>query len=288
MLDVLRSCVVIPLIYFYTLLMGALALLLSLFDRDGRLQHWCARTWCRMIAATAGARVRVEGLENVPRGRACVFVANHQSYLDIPAVWGYVPAQFSIMAKRSLFYVPFMGWFLWRAGHIPIDRDNARAALQSVNRAVEKLHAGRSLVVFPEGHRSFDGALQEFKPGGFKIAHKAGVPVVPVAIIGTSRVLRRDSLVFHPGEVRVVIDAPLDTREYTSRTLPDLVARARAVIAARLAQFEGAPGLLVSGRGGARAASDACDSEAARGRARQAERRAQNVGRKCWKEMNGN
>jgi 1-acyl-sn-glycerol-3-phosphate acyltransferase len=234
MLDLLRSCITIPLIYVYTLVMGALALLLSFVDRGGRLQHWCARTWCRMIAATAGARVTVEGLENVPPGRACVFVANHQSYLDIPAVWGYVPVQFRIMAKRSLFYVPFMGWFLWRAGHIPVDRDNARAALRSVTRAVERLHAGCSLVVFPEGHRSFDGALQEFKPGGFKIAHKAGVPVVPVTIIGTSRVLKRDSLVFHPGEVRVVIDPPLETVGYTSRTLPQLVERVQAIIAARL------------------------------------------------------
>jgi 1-acyl-sn-glycerol-3-phosphate acyltransferase len=280
MLDVLRSCVVIPLIYLYTLLMGALALLLSLFDRDGRLQHWCARTWCRLIAATAGARVVVEGLENVPRGRACVFVANHQSYLDIPAVWGYVPAQFSIMAKRSLFYVPFMGWFLWRAGHIPIDRGNARAALESVHRAVEKLHAGRSLVVFPEGHRSYDGALQEFKPGGFKIAHKAGVPVVPVAIIGTARVLKRDSLVFHPGEVRVVIEAPLDPREYTSRTLPELVARARAVIAVRLGPPRGASELPAGVRGGASETSSDGVPGAARRRSRQAEQGAQNVGRR--------
>jgi 1-acyl-sn-glycerol-3-phosphate acyltransferase len=276
MLDVLRSCVVIPLIYLYTLLMGALALLFSLFDRGGRLQHWCARAWCRMIAATAGARVRVEGLENVPPGRACVFVANHQSYLDIPAVWGYVPVQFRIMAKRSLFYVPFMGWFLWRAGHIPVDRDNARAALQSVNRAVEKLHAGCSLVVFPEGHRSPDGALQEFKPGGFKIAHKAGVPVVPVTIIGTARVLKRDSLVFRPGRVRVVIDPPLDTAEYTGRTLPELMARARAVIAARLDEFEGASELLINGRRDARVEGDALESGR---RSPQAESKARNVGR---------
>lgn len=246
MFDVLRSCVVIPLIYLYTLVMGTLALLFSFFDPDGRRQHWCARTWCRMIAATVGARVTVEGLENVPRDQACVFVANHQSYLDIPAIWGYVPVQFRIMAKRSLFYVPFMGWFLWRAGHIPVDRENARAAVASVNRAIAKLRAGCSLVIFPEGHRSAHGELQEFKPGGFKIAQKAGVPIVPVTIIGTGRVLKRDSLVFHPGEVRVVVDSPLDTAGLPSHAISDLVAHARDIIAARLGAQGGASELLKS------------------------------------------
>jgi len=232
----LRSCFVIPLIYFYTLIMGTLALVLSLFDRGGRLQHWCARSWCRLIAATSGARVRVRGLENLPCDQACVFIANHSSYLDIPAIWGYLPVQFRIMAKRSLFHVPFMGWFLWRAGHIPVDRDNARAALESVNRAAAKLRAGCSLVIFPEGHRSPDGELDEFKAGGFKLALKAGVPIVPVTVVGAHRVLKRDSLVFHPGPVEVIIDPPLSTAGYTSRNLPELIHQTRELIAEHLGQ----------------------------------------------------
>jgi 1-acyl-sn-glycerol-3-phosphate acyltransferase len=235
MFDVLRSCIIIPLIYLYTIVMASLSLVLSLFDRDGRLQHWCARTWCRLIAGTAGARVKVIGLENVPP-QAAVFVANHSSYLDIPAIWGYVPVQFRIMAKRSLFYVPFMGWFLSRAGHIPVDRENSRAALANINRAADKLRAGCSLVVFPEGHRSVDGVLQEFKNGGFKLAQKAGVPVVPVTIIGSHRVLKKDSLVFHTGEITVIIDPPLSTEGYTSRTLPQLMRQTHTIIAERLGE----------------------------------------------------
>lgn len=238
MLDVLRSCLVIPLIYLYTLVMATLSLLLSLFDRDGRLQHWCARTWCRMIAATAGARIKIHGLENLPKNQAAVFIANHSSYLDIPAIWGYVPVQFRIMAKRSLFYVPFMGWFLWRAGHIPVDRDSSRAALANINRAVEKLKAGCSLVVFAEGHRSSDGVLQEFKTGGFKLAQKAGVPVVPITIINAHRVLKKDSMVFHAGPVEVIIDPPLSTQGYNSRTLPELMNKTRAIIAGHLGADE--------------------------------------------------
>jgi 1-acyl-sn-glycerol-3-phosphate acyltransferase len=238
MLDVLRSCFTIPLIYFYTLVMGSLSLLLSFVDRDGSQQHWCAVTWCRMIAATAGAKLQVSGLENVPPNQACVFIANHQSYLDIPALFSSLPVQFRILAKRVLFYVPFMGWFLWRAGHIPIDRDNARAALANVNRAVDKLKSGYSIVVFPEGTRSEEGKLQEFKSGGFKIAVKAGVPIVPVTIIGTHRVLRKDSLVFHPGQVKIIVDAPIDSQQYNSRTLLELVARTQSCIAANLAAAE--------------------------------------------------
>jgi 1-acyl-sn-glycerol-3-phosphate acyltransferase len=156
--------------------------------------------------------------------------------LDIPAIWGYVPVQFRIMAKRSLFYVPFMGWFLWRAGHIPVDRDNSRAALANINRAVEKLKDGCSLVVFAEGHRSPDGVLREFKTGGFKLAQKARVPVVPVTIIGSHRVLKKDSLVFHAGRIEVIIDPPLATEGYTSRTLPELMNKTRTIIAANLAE----------------------------------------------------
>ncbi|MBS1808414.1 MAG: 1-acyl-sn-glycerol-3-phosphate acyltransferase [Acidobacteria bacterium] len=241
MLDVLRSCIIIPLIYLYTLVMASLSLVLSFFDQDGKLQHWCASTWCRMIAVTAGARITVRGLENLPKDQAAVFIANHTSYLDIPAIWGYVPVQFRIMAKRSLFYVPFMGWFLWRAGHIPVDHESSRAALANISRATEKLKAGCSLVVFAEGHRSADGVLREFKPGGFKLAQKAGVPIVPVTIINAHRVLKKDSLVFHAGQVEVIIDPPLSTAGYTSRTLPGLMNQTHSIIAGHLSEHPSTP-----------------------------------------------
>lgn len=236
MVDVLRSCLVIPLIYLYTFVMAILSFVLSVFDKDGSLQHWCATTWCRQIAVTAGARVTVHGLENLPKDSAAVFISNHSSYMDIPAIWGYIPVQFRIMAKRSLFYVPFMGWFLWRAGHIPVDRGNARTAVANMNRVIEKLHEGCSLVVFAEGHRSPDGALQEFKYGGFKMAQKAGVPIVPITLIGARHVLKKDSLIFHPGNIEVFIDPPMATQGYTSSTLPKLVEQAHVIIAQRLAE----------------------------------------------------
>lgn len=236
MLDLLRSAIIIPLICLAAMVFSTLALLFSLVDRRGIWQHWCARTWCRIVAALAGMRVRVQGAENIPRSRPCIFAANHQSYLDIPALFAALPVEFRFLARQSLFSVPFLGWFLWRAGHIPIDRERARVALTNLNRAAEKLRAGCSTVIFPEGTRSADGLLQAFKSGGFKLALKAGVPIVPVTIIGTHHILRRDSLLFHPGEVEIIIDPPLEMDGYTTRTLPELMERTRSCIAAHLKQ----------------------------------------------------
>lgn len=242
MLDVLRSFVVIPLIYLYTLVMATISLTLSIYDPTGRKQHWCARTWTRMIAGTVGAKVIVYGMENLPADRAAVYIANHSSYMDIPAIWGYLPVQFRIMAKRSLFYLPFLGWFLWRAGHIPVDRGNARAAVTNMNRVASRLREGVSLVVFAEGHRSADGMLREFKYGGFKLAQKAKVPVVPLTIVGSYKVLKKDSLVFHPGVIKVFVDAPIETSEIHGRDLDALAAQTHRVISARLAECGQIPG----------------------------------------------
>jgi len=240
MLDLWRSILIIPFICLYAMAMSTLALLLSLVDREGRWQHWCARTWCRGVAAMAGVRIRVHGIEHLPAGQPCIYMANHQSYVDIPAIFAALPVQFRVMAKRSLFFVPFLGWFLWRAGYIPIDRRDARSALTHINRAVKKIREGYSTLVFPEGTRSVDGALLEFKSGGFKLALKAGVPIVPVTVRGACRVLRRGSLVFHPGEIELVIDPPLATENYTNRSLPELITATRASIAAHLAEASAA------------------------------------------------
>lgn len=232
MLAVLHSIVAIPLIYLYTIVMATLSLTFSLADPDGRKQHWCARTWCRLIAATTGMRVRVHGLENLPaEGVPVVYMANHQSYMDIPVLYGFLPVQFRIIAKESLFNVPFMGWHLTRAGNIPINRTNRREAMRSMTRASERIREGTSVVVFPEGTRSRTGVLQELKAGSFKLAVSAGVPIVPITIVGTCKVLEKDSLIFHPGIVDMHINAPVETAGTTSAQLDALITRVHAEIA---------------------------------------------------------
>jgi 1-acyl-sn-glycerol-3-phosphate acyltransferase len=212
--------------------MATISLTVSFWDKDGSRQHWCARTWCKLIARTVGARVRVHGLENVPPlGTSVVYMANHQSYMDIPTIFGYLPVQFRIIAKESLFKVPFMGWHLTRAGNIPINRSNRREAMRSINAAIERIRSGTSIVVFPEGTRSRTGVLQDLKAGSFKLAVKAGVPIVPITIVGTCKILPKDSLVPHPGPVEMFIGPAVATRDAREEQLEDLIARVRAIIA---------------------------------------------------------
>lgn len=220
--------------YLYTVVMAMLSLVLWPFDRSGALQHWCARWWCRLVAWTIFARIRVQGAEHVAPGRPYVYMANHASLIDTPALFAYLPYPFKIMAKKSLFNVPFMGWHLRWAGHFPIDHGNPRKIATSLRRVIEGVKQGRSLAVFPEGRRTHDGQLQRFEPGAFKIALKAGVPIVPVTIRGTFQMLPRTSLAPRPGRVDVIISEPIETSAYDDSMLPELMEKTRAAIAANL------------------------------------------------------
>jgi 1-acyl-sn-glycerol-3-phosphate acyltransferase len=214
--------------------MGSLSLTLSLYDPGGRRQHWCARTWCRLIARTALARVRVYGAEHIRPGTSYVFLSTHQSYMDIPAMLGYLPAQLRIAAKKILFRIPFMGWHLWRAGHIPIDRSSTQNAVTSMQRAASYLQNGICAFIFPEGTRSRDGLLHPFKKGGFKLALQAQVPIIPITIIGTRAVLPPDSIIFRPGTVDMYVDEPIPTAGLTDDDIEMLMLRVRKAMASHI------------------------------------------------------
>jgi 1-acyl-sn-glycerol-3-phosphate acyltransferase len=238
LLNYLHSIIAIPLIYLYTFVMGSLSLLLSLYDPRGRRQHWCARVWCRMIARTVGARVRVHGAEQIVPGVSYVFLSTHQSYMDIPAMLGYLPAQLRIAAKKSLFRIPFMGWHLTRAGHIPIDRSSTQNAVASMKRAASYLQNDICAFVFPEGTRSRDGFLHKFKKGGFKLAIQAQVPIIPVTIIGSRQILPPDSIIFRPGPIDMYVDAPIPTKDLSDDDLDELMQQVYETMASRFRENE--------------------------------------------------
>jgi 1-acyl-sn-glycerol-3-phosphate acyltransferase len=220
--------------YALTIVMGTISLLVWPFDRAGELQHQCAKWWCRFVAWTIFARIRVSGVEHVEAGRPYVYMANHASLIDTPALFAYLPHSFRIMAKKELFWVPFMGWHLWTGGHFPIDRGDPRRTAKSIRRVIDRVRAGTSLAAFPEGTRTPDGQLQDFKPGVFKIAIKSGVPIVPVTIRGTFELLPKTTLAPRPGRVDVIIGPPIDTTQYDDRSVPALIERTKAAIQSQL------------------------------------------------------
>jgi 1-acyl-sn-glycerol-3-phosphate acyltransferase len=200
-----------PLIALSTIVMWMGSFLASLVDRSGNSSHRVARVWGKMLLAVSCIRVSVAGLEKLDPGGSYVFVANHSSYMDIPAILSRFPQQFRFFAKQGLYRIPFLGWHLKWAGHLPVDRSNARHRLQSMNegaRAIAQRHV--SMLLFPEGGRSAHG-LREFKEGAAYMAIKAGAPLVPVAILGMRELLPMGSIHIRAGKVLVRVGCPIPT-----------------------------------------------------------------------------
>ena len=155
--------------------------------------------------------VEMVGMENILRDRAQIFVANHQSFFDIFALSGYVPVQIRWVAKASLFKIPFVGWSMKAAGYISVDRSNRKKAYQSFLATIEKVKQGYSVVIFPEGTRSEDGTIGPFKKGSHLLAVRAKAPMVPLTLIGTGNIIKKNSLVIKPGPIRIIVSPPVYT-----------------------------------------------------------------------------
>jgi 1-acyl-sn-glycerol-3-phosphate acyltransferase len=220
-----------PLIWLYTVVLGAISLLSSFFDRSGRIQHGYARLWSRMILGTIGATVQVEGLDKIDTSKPQVYVVNHLSALDIPVLYRYLPFQFRILAKKELFRYPFMGWHLRRSGQIPVVLESPRESVRSLNLAVTAIRNGKSLVIFPEGGRSPDGQLHSFMGGAFYAAVKAQVDVVPIALVGTYEILKMNTWHIKPGPIHMLVGEPIHTAGMSTRDIVKIAERSREVIA---------------------------------------------------------
>ena len=220
----------IPAIAVYTIVLGTLSLASSLFQKTGYFAHWCARTWSRLILATTGVRVDISGLERLARGRTYVFVSNHQSIYDIPILFWSLPFQLRIIAKESLGRIPFLGWHLSRTGHMLVDR--SRPDRTKIFGWASRLTSnGLCLIVFPEGTRSRDGRVARFKGGSFYLALEAGLPIVPISVVGSRHVMLKDRLATYPGDVKLVVHEPIDTRDLAGTDPKAFGERVRAIIA---------------------------------------------------------
>lgn len=226
----LRILLAVPLIAADTLVCGMAILAAGLFDRSGRACRAIARGWAHVLLRGLGVRVDVEGSDNLPSGPA-VYAANHGSALDIPILFGYLPADFRFIHKRSLYLVPVLGWSLWVAGHVGIDRSNPFRARKSLHAAARRIHDGMSVAVFPEGTRSPDAGVRPFKRGSFVLALEAGVPVVPVSLLGVKRVVPRGLATLRPGTVRLVIHPAVPTAGRSPEAAASLAEEVRRVVA---------------------------------------------------------
>ena len=222
--------VVVPLIALSTAVCAVISNVVALFDSSPPPQLRVAQVWAKSLVWIAGVKVEVEGLEHIDPKASYVFTSNHLSYMDTPVVLANIPAQFLFLAKEELFRIPFMGWHLKRAGHVPVPLENPRAALRTLGHAAELLKAGRSTFIFPEGGRSATGELDSFNDGAAFLAIRAQVPMVPVALIGTREVLPMHSLTFHRGRVTLRIGQPIPTEGLTTRQRGELTAALRQKI----------------------------------------------------------
>ena len=225
----------IPAIGVYTAILGTLSLGSSLLDRRGHFAHGCARLWSWLILATTGVSVDLRGLDRLQPGTTYIFVSNHQSIYDIPVVFASLPYQLRIIAKESLGTFPFLGWHLRRTGHLLVDRKNPdRAGI--LRRWKALVEQGLSLIIFPEGTRSETGRVGIFKAGSFLLAIEAGLPIVPLSVDRTRRVMRKGELTTRPGHATLVVHAPIETASLTVADARSLAQRVREIVSSATTQ----------------------------------------------------
>jgi 1-acyl-sn-glycerol-3-phosphate acyltransferase len=198
-----------------TVLWATVSLLGGLVSGSGKLQHACMRRWSKDNLWLSRARVEIEGMNNVDKSSPQIFVANHSGLHDILSLAAHLPIQFRWIAKKSLFGVPFMGWHMRRSGYIAIDRENPRDAARSIMNAARVIQNGVNAIAFPEGTRSRTGNLGAFHSGAFSLALRTGVPLVPITLEGSYRVIAPKTLQVNPGTIiRIRIDSPIELSSY--------------------------------------------------------------------------
>jgi len=238
----LRSYFILsPLIWSYTIVLGTISLIGSLFDRDGRIQHNLARFWSWLIMKTILSPVTVIGANNISGDRhpgeiappkPCVYAVTHASALDIPILYVHLPFRFRIVFKSELLAYPFVGWHLKRSGQVCINQQNPAASIGAVKSALRGLRSGQPLVIFPEGGRTRDGKIQPFLPGAFFLAIKAQADIVPIALVDTFDLLPMNTYHIRCQPLEMRVGEPISTARLTVRDTDEVSAKVKSAIEA--------------------------------------------------------
>ena len=209
---------------FWTILFGVAVILFSPFDyKKGRILGFIVKYWAKTIFKTMNINVRVIGLDKLDRNADYIFAPNHASSLDIPLILGFLPFWIVPISKIELKWIPFLGWAMQAAGHVFVDRRDHEKAMLSIAKIKNSLLKNpRSILIFPEGSRTNDGKVNQFKTGGLSIGISTKIPVVPIAIDGTFESLSKHSKEFVNKLLTINIGSPIDTRKYSLDDRKDL------------------------------------------------------------------
>jgi 1-acyl-sn-glycerol-3-phosphate acyltransferase len=233
----IRALLVCVLTFLYIVVVGFPFLLHAWLTKTTDKLYQCGMTGARFALWLSGVKLELYGMEKVPHGRAAIYMPNHQSNCDPPAVITILPPVL-VMAKREFFEIPVLGTAMILRGFIPVDRKNRERAIAAVEQAVDSMKAGNSFLAFPEGTRSPDGRVQDFKKGLFVLAIKAQALIVPISVSGARKVMPKGKFAIHPGVVRITIQDPISAGEYSLERRKELMAATRAAIIRGLAPEE--------------------------------------------------
>lgn len=233
----LTYLVLIPLIALATTGFGCVSLVCGLWDKSGRQQHAIARAWAKVLLLISLSPVELIGRERLHLHEVAVYASNHLSYYDTPVLFAKLPFQFRILAKQGLWKVPFIGWYLQRSGQVSVDQSSGRAAVASLSRGVAALKGGLPLVIFPEGGRAADGQTKTFLSGCAFMAIKAGVPLVPLTLVGTYELLPIHTYHLTPRPLKIIVGDPIPTQGLTTRDADVLTQQLRDVITATYLEY---------------------------------------------------
>ena len=218
-------------IWAVTVPAALMTILFGLFDRHGKNVYCITRFWSRVILALSGVKIKVRGLSRLDDRQRYLFLVNHQSNIDIPVLIQSLPDfQLRWIAKKELLWVPFFGWAMWAGKHIIVDRADSTGAFGSLKKAAARIASGISVVVFPEGTRSPDGQLLPFKRGGFLLAAKTGVSIVPVTISGSGKIMPKGDWRVRPGTVEVHVSDPISMTDHRQGSLRALATDVRRIV----------------------------------------------------------
>ena len=193
---------------------SGLALPFLPFNSGGIVSYITSKVFSKAMLFISGLRLKIEGIEKIDKHEKYIFISNHISYFDIPVLISAIPNNLRFIYKKSIAYVPFFGWAVYLGGYVPVDRSNARSGFEAIRKAAELIKTkGFSFIVFPEGTRSKDGNLGEFKRGAFLLANAAKEKIVPVTIVGSDKILPKNSFKIKRGTVKVIFGEPVEFKE---------------------------------------------------------------------------